>query len=146
MQFQLIVGKFRYALLSDNSIFWKKFEAEELQDIVAELIEGYLKDGEPLDIWKELFSKPIKHSFKDDKLIVTLEIGEFTVDIGSEKTIEAILKQLQILDLTNGNYKKQILNYEGVLKDSNLLNKKFKLDLECIYEPTKALDLVDHLL
>ena len=144
VEYKLFRGKFRYSLISETQVLWKTFNCDELQNICAKLIEGYEKDGNPDDLWNELFMDPISYELKDHSLFVKLEIGEFTTEFNEDaRIITKMLAKLEEINHKSILLEKQVEIYESILKEKNLLNKKFKPDYSTSGDIKTTLLLLD---
>eukprot|EP00834_Sanchytrium_tribonematis_P002806 NODE_94_length_21525_cov_0.751003.p16 type:complete len:146 gc:universal NODE_94_length_21525_cov_0.751003:9965-10402(+) len=145
MEYKLFVGKLKYFFISGNRILRKKFEEAELQDICANLINGYEKDGKIEDLFEELFRNPLKFSIDNSVAVVELEIGEFEILLSSE--INIIPKLLDhIVQIENDNYilRMKAEKYEYILRDQNLLSKKYKPESISGFDLNELLDTIDN--
>ena len=136
----VLVGNYTYFIIHNTSFVYKVFDKDELQEIVATLIDGYEKDGDPKDLWDELFTTVKSFTISNDMLEIKISSGTFKTTLTSDNlALGNIMKYLGILNEQHIHLKEKLHIYESILSENNLLNKKYKPSDTSMDYPTKSL-------
>lgn len=125
-----IVGNKKYIFVSKNKILIKEFKDEELQEICASLILGYEKDGDPNDLFEEIFREPKSFDVIDNTFQVELEIGKVNLKVSEPNFIFNFLDSFVKLENEKRILEMKMKKYKNILIEQNLLRKSYEPDIK----------------